>query len=256
MKIKIFDIDIDNYSLNETINLTINHAATRKTPAYVVTPNAHHLVLLQKDLYFREIYRRAYLSVPDGVPLLWVAKLQKTPLKGRVNGTDLFQRLSAAAAKKGLSIFLLGGRPGAAEKAIAVLKRKNPQLKIAGSYCPPYDFETNDKELAKINQTIKAAAPDLLFVGLGAPKQEKWISANYKELGVPISVGIGVSFELVGGLVNRAPIWMQKSGLEWFYRLLVEPQRLFKRTIIVGCMFIWLLIKQQISSVKLKENYY
>jgi N-acetylglucosaminyldiphosphoundecaprenol N-acetyl-beta-D-mannosaminyltransferase len=255
MKIKIFDVDIDNYSLNETINLTINHAATRKNPAYIVTPNAHHLVLLQRDLYFREVYRRAYLSVADGVPLLWVAKLQKTPLKSRVNGTDLFQKLSAAAAKKGLSIFLLGGRPGAAEEAIAVLKQKNPQLEIAGSYCPPYGFEEDDRELAKINQIIKTAAPDFLFVGLGAPKQEKWIAANYQELGVPISVGIGVSFELVGGLVTRAPIWMQKSGLEWFYRLLVEPQRLFKRTIVVGFMFIWLSIEQLINSVKFKENY-
>jgi N-acetylglucosaminyldiphosphoundecaprenol N-acetyl-beta-D-mannosaminyltransferase len=95
-----------------------------------------------------------------------------------------------------------------------------------------------------------------LFVGLGAPKQEEWIAANHQKIGVPISVGIGVSFELVGGVVKRAPKWMQKSGLEWFYRLLVEPQRLFKRTVIVGIVFIWLFLKQKFNSLKFKENYY
>jgi N-acetylglucosaminyldiphosphoundecaprenol N-acetyl-beta-D-mannosaminyltransferase len=248
MKIKIFGIDIDNYSLSEAVDIIIYHASYVKTPQYIVTPNAHHLVMLQRDKLFREIYRNAFLSVPDGVPLLWVANLQNTPLQGRVNGTDLFQRLCAASADQGLSVFLLGGRPGAAELAVEVLKQKNPQLKIAGTYCPPYGFEADSRELAKINQIIKAAAPDLLFVGLGAPKQEKWMAANYQELGVPISVGIGVSFELVGGVVKRAPKWMQQAGLEWFYRFLVEPQRLFKRTIIVSLIFIGLLLKQQYGS--------
>jgi N-acetylglucosaminyldiphosphoundecaprenol N-acetyl-beta-D-mannosaminyltransferase len=173
MKIDIFGIRIDNYSLNEVVAITIERASKVKKPEYIVTPNAHHLVMLQNNKSFREIYRRAFLSVPDGVPLLWVAKLQKTPLKGRVNGTDLFQKLCEASAKNGLKVFLLGGRPGAAKKAKIILQHKNPQLKIAGIYCPPYGFETDKDELSKINQIIKAAAPDLLFVGLGAPKQEE-----------------------------------------------------------------------------------
>ena len=252
MKIKIFDVEVDNYSFDEVVNIIIRHALYNKTPEYVVTPNANHVVKLQKDAQFREVYRNAFLSVPDGVPLLWVAKLQNTPLKNRVNGTDLFQRLCAVAANKGLKVFLLGGRPGAAEQATAVLRQKNPTLIVAGTYCPPYGFEQDEAELAKINQVIKAAAPDLLFVGLGAPKQEKWMAANYQEIGVPISLGIGVSFELVAGVVQRAPVWMQQAGLEWLYRFLAEPRRLLQRTLVVNSVFIWLLIKQQLGLSKLK----
>jgi N-acetylglucosaminyldiphosphoundecaprenol N-acetyl-beta-D-mannosaminyltransferase len=252
MKIKIFGIDIDNYSFEEVVNLIIQHALHQKTPQYVVTPNAHHLVKLQQDKEFRDVYRHAFLSVPDGVPLLWVAKLQNTPLKGRVNGTDLLQRLCVEAANQGLKVFFLGGRPNAAEQAVNILVQQNPQLKVAGFYSPPYGFETDRVELAKINQMIKVAQPDLLFVGLGAPKQEKWMAANYQELEVPVSLGIGVSFELVAGVVARAPVWMQKAGLEWLFRFYVEPRRLFWRTLIINTTFIWLFVKQQFSKSRLK----
>jgi N-acetylglucosaminyldiphosphoundecaprenol N-acetyl-beta-D-mannosaminyltransferase len=251
MKIKIFGIDIDNYSLEEVVKKIIAHARYNKTPKYVVTPNVHHLVILQKDRDFQKVYQNAFLSVADGVPLLWVAKLQKTPLSGRVNGTDLFQKLCTAAAEQDLRVFLLGGRPGAAGQAAAILQQKNPGLKIAGTYCPPYGFEQDEAELTRINQKIKAAAPDILFVGLVAQKLEKWMAAYSQELGVPISLGIGVSFELVGGVVKRAPKWMQLAGLEWFYRLMVEPKRLFKRTVIFSVVFIWLLLKQQLGLSRL-----
>ena len=248
MKVNIFGIDIDNYSFQEVIQIIINHAIHKAPPEYVVTPNAHHLVQLQKNVEFRDIYRNACLSVPDGVPLLWVAKLQNTPLKGRVNGTDLVASLCAEAAKKKLKVFFLGGRPGAAKLAAAKLQQQNPCLQIT-FYSPPYGFEEEPLELTKINQKIKNFAPDLLFVGLGAPKQEKWIAANYQQLGVPVSLGIGVSFELLAGVVKRAPLWMQQTGLEWLFRLLVEPRRLFKRTVVVNTIFFWLLFKQQFKSL-------
>lgn len=252
MKINIFGIDIDNYSFEEVVELIIQHAVAQKTPQYVVTPNAHHLVKLQKDREFCDIYRHAFLSVPDGVPLLWVAKLQNTPLKGRVNGTDLLQRLCTEAANQGLKVFFLGGRPNAAEQAANILRKQNPELQIAGCYCPPYGFETNRTELAKINRRIKTARPDLLFVGLGAPKQEKWMAAHYQELGVPVSLGIGVSFDLIAGVVKRAPVWMQKAGLEWLFRFFAEPRRLFWRTLVINTTFLWLLVKQQFGKSRLK----
>ena len=254
MKINIGGVEIDKYSFDEVVERIVEHALLGGGPEYVVTPNAQHILTLQNDAHFFEIYRKAFLVVPDGVSLLWAAKFLQTPLKGRVNGTDLFEKLCDVASEKGLKIFLLGGRPGAAEKAKDTLEARHPSLQIVGTHCPPYGFESKPAELAAINSKIKAAAPDLLFVGLGAPKQEKWIHANYQELGVPISVGIGVSFELVADMVPIAPVWMQKTGLEWFFRLLVEPNRLWQRYIIGNPLFIWLVLRQRLGLYKFKQG--
>ena len=250
MRINICGVRIDRYSFDEVVKCITEYAISNKEPEYVVTPNAQHILTLQKDTRFQEIYRQALLVVPDGVSLLWAAKFLQTPLKGRVNGTDLFEQLCAIAAEKNLKIFLLGGRPGAAEKAKEILQLKHPNLKVVGTHCPPYGFESNPKELALINSKIREAKPHILFVGLGAPKQEYWIYSNYQELRVPISIGIGVSFELVANMVKRAPTLMQKSGLEWFFRLLVEPQRLWKRYIVGNPLFIWLVFRQKIGLSK------
>jgi N-acetylglucosaminyldiphosphoundecaprenol N-acetyl-beta-D-mannosaminyltransferase len=231
MKVNLFGIDVDNYSLAEVVDLVADHAADRRSPAYVVTPNANHIVKLRKDPTFQSVYRRAMLSVADGVPLLWVAKSQGTPLKGRVNGTDLYEQLCREAADRGLSVFFLGGRPGAADRAAEVLQERYPSLNVVGTYCPSYGFESDPEEVAAIDRAIRAAEPQILFVGLGAPKQEFWMADHCQALGVPVSLGIGVSFEFVAGMVNRAPLWMQRSGLEWLYRLLMEPNRLLIRTI-------------------------
>ena len=251
MKVNICGVKIDNYSFNDTVERIVDRAIEGVLPSYVVTPNAQHVLSLQRDTDFRDIYDKAFLAVPDGVSLLWSAKFLKTPLNGRVNGTDLFEELSAVAEKKGLKIFLLGGRPGAAEAAKRTLQARHPNLKIVGTYCPPYGFESQPGELALINSKIKAAAPDILFVGLGAPKQEKWIYNNYQELGVPVSLGIGVSFELVADMVQRAPLWMQKWGLEWLFRLIVEPKRLWKRYVMGNPQFMWLVLKQRLGFYKL-----
>ncbi|HYW21783.1 MAG TPA: WecB/TagA/CpsF family glycosyltransferase [Nodularia sp. (in: cyanobacteria)] len=247
MRVNICGIEIDKYSFDEVLEKIVNHCLSKGLPEYVVTPNAMHIVGLQKDADFLDIYRRAFLMVPDGVSLLWAAKFLQTPLNGRVNGTDLFEELCAIASEKGLKVFLLGGRPGAAEKAQEVLQARHPNLAIVGTYCPEYGFENKPEELELINSKIKAVAPDLLFVGLGAPKQEKWIASNYLSLKVPVSLGIGVSFELVADMVSRAPVWMQNAGLEWLFRLIVEPQRLWKRYVLGNPTFIWLVLKQRLG---------
>jgi N-acetylglucosaminyldiphosphoundecaprenol N-acetyl-beta-D-mannosaminyltransferase len=249
MKVTLFGIDVDNYSLAETVDIVANHATERKAPAYVVTPNANHIVRLRKDLAFQAVYRQALLSVADGVPLLWVAKSQGTPLKGRVNGTDLFEQTCAAAADRGLSVFFLGGRPEAADRAAAILQERHSTLKVAGTYCPPYGFEANPAEVATIDRVIKAAQPDILFVGLGAPKQEFWMAEHCQALGVPISLGIGVSFEFVAGMVNRSPLWMQRIGLEWLHRLWMEPRRLLSRTLVFLAVFLGLWATQIVRNV-------
>jgi N-acetylglucosaminyldiphosphoundecaprenol N-acetyl-beta-D-mannosaminyltransferase len=246
MRSNICGVEIDQYSFDEVTEQIVNHILTSGSPEYVVTPNAHHVVTLQSDERFRQIYREAFLVVPDGVSLLWAAKFLNAPLQDRVNGTDLFEKLCAIAAEKHLKIFLLGGRPGAAEGAAQVLKKRHPDLNIVGTYCPPYGFEKNPTELDRINTAIQTGAPHILFVGLGAPKQEYWIFDNYKALDVPISVGIGVSFEFVAGVVERAPKLMQSLGLEWLFRLLVEPRRLWQRYIVGNTVFVSLIIRQRL----------
>ena len=253
-RINLCGTDIDTFSFEEVVSTVVAHVHHSPTPGYVVTPNAAHIVTLQEDTYFKEIYRDAFLVVPDGVPLLWAAKVLNKSLPERVNGTDLFERLCEVSSKAGFKVFLLGGRPGAAAAAAAILQKRYPNLKIAGTYCPTYGFENDLEELAIISSTIKAAAPDILFVGLGAPKQEKWIYKNYKELNIPISIGIGVSFELVSGMVKRAPRIMQSLGLEWFFRLLMEPRRLWKRYVVGNVVFVWLIIKQKLGFLGKSES--
>jgi N-acetylglucosaminyldiphosphoundecaprenol N-acetyl-beta-D-mannosaminyltransferase len=240
-------VSIDAIDFDAAVDSIVRLASGETTGSYVVTPNAHHVVLHQRDPLFRRIYREAFLVVADGVPLLWAARMLGNSLRGRVNGTDLFQALCGRAAQLGQRVYLLGGREGAADAARATLRERFPSLTVCGTYCPPVGFERDPIERAKILDLINAARPDILFVGLGAPKQEYWMYAHRDVLRVPVSVGIGVSFELVGGLVPRAPLWMQRSGLEWLFRLLAEPKRLWRRYLVGNAVFCMLVARQRLA---------
>jgi len=146
-----------------------------------------------------------------------------------------------------IGCFFLGGRPGAAVKSAEVLRNKYSNIQIVGEYSPPFGFENDKFENEKIVRTIKEVHPDIVFVGLGAPKQEKWIFSHYKELNVPVCIGVGVTFEYISGMVKRAPIWMQKTGLEWLWRLLSEPKRLWKRYLVDAMVFFWMVLKQKMN---------
>jgi N-acetylglucosaminyldiphosphoundecaprenol N-acetyl-beta-D-mannosaminyltransferase len=256
VKIDIFDkvdicgIDIDRVSLDESVSRIEQMIQKHEKSSIVVTANVDHIIKLQRDPLFRDIYRSSDLAVADGVPLLWAAEFLGTPLKGRVNGTDLFERLAGLSAKKGYRLFFLGGRPGAAQMAQAALEQRYQSIKIAGVYSPPFGFESIEEENKKIISMVKKANPDILFVGLGAPKQEKWIYSHGNECNASVSIGIGVSFELVSGIVRRAPVWMQNAGLEWFWRVMMEPKRLLKRYLIDDIKFFWLVLLQKIGFVR------
>lgn len=244
---------IDNLSMQEAIEAVVALTERRKH-AYVVTPNVDHIVKLQSDVELRRVYEDAELVLADGMPLLWAARFLGTPLKERISGSDLFPKLCKLAAEKGYRLFFLGGRPGAALKAAEVLKNKYPNMQIVGVYFPPFGFENDKGENARVIKMIKDAKPDILFVGLGAPKQEKWIYRHKNEYQVPVSIGIGVSFEFVSGMVKRAPLWMQKAGLEWFWRIMMEPRRLWKRYLIDDTKFFWLVMKQKFFKSIEKSN--
>lgn len=245
--ITIVNTKIDNTTLDEAISTIIGWIENHDTPRYVVTSNVDHIVKLQNDNEFKKIYQDADLVLADGMPLVWAAKFLGTPLYEKVSGSDLFIKLCEIASRRKFRLFFLGGSPGDAEKAKEVLVRQNPGLLVEGVYCPPFGFEKDEQERKKIVELIKAANPDILFVGLGAPKQEKWIYEHYQKTRVPVSIGIGISFSFAAGTIKRAPVWMQKVGLEWLWRLIMEPRRLWKRYLVDDMMFFWLVLKQKLS---------
>lgn len=244
--IDILGIKINNVSMQETIDV-IEGIIKSKAPYYIVTPNADHIVKLNHDSQFRAAYNEAFLLLADGMLVLWAAKFLGKPLKEKVSGSDILPRLCEVSREKGYKLFFLGGKPGSASKAADILKNKHPALQIVGVYSPPFGFENDEAENRRIAGMIRSAGPDILFVGLGAPKQEKWIYRHYKELGVPVSIGVGGTFEFVAGVVRRAPLWMQKSGLEWLWRLAMEPKRLWRRYLVEDMEFFWLVLKQKFS---------
>lgn len=247
-KVIICGVHIDNVSMDQALAL-INGWVRSRHMAYIVTPNVDHIVKLRNDAEFRSIYEKATLVLADGVPLLWAARFLGSPLKQKISGSDLMPRICNLAAEKGYRLFLLGGRAGAAEAAKKKLETSYPSIRIAGVYSPSYGFERDAAEQKKIVHLLKESKPDILFVGLGAPKQEKWIAAHYQELEIPVSIGVGVTFEFIAGVLRRAPGWMQPIGLEWFWRFLSEPGRLWRRYLIEDPkFFVWVF--QQ----KLKKN--
>jgi N-acetylglucosaminyldiphosphoundecaprenol N-acetyl-beta-D-mannosaminyltransferase len=203
----------------------------------VVTPNLDHIRRCKQDLTFGALLAEAEIVVADGMPLVWASKLQGTPLPERVAGSNLISTLSAAAAQNQRSIFMLGGTPGAAEAAAAVLMQRHPDLKIAGMYCPPVGFETDPAAMANLQDALTSASPDIVYVALGSPKQELLINQIRKLLPKAWWLGVGISFSFLAGEVRRAPRWMQLAGLEWMHRLIQEPRRLFYRYIVKGIPF-------------------
>jgi N-acetylglucosaminyldiphosphoundecaprenol N-acetyl-beta-D-mannosaminyltransferase len=242
-------------------NLTMSEALTRIDEcigagcfSYAVTPNVDHVMKLQQDGSLRSIYRDAHFVLPDGVPLLWASAILGTPLKERVNGTDLLEGLCQIAAKKDYSVYFLGGSRGTAEKAATILAQRYPGLRVAGWHCPELGFEKKAAECEALKNRIATAHPDILFVALGAPKQEEWIHQYGAATGAAFAVGIGISFSLIAGEIRRAPRWMQRRGLEWFWRLCSEPRRLWKRYLLDDLPFIRLVAREYLARHSLAKS--
>jgi N-acetylglucosaminyldiphosphoundecaprenol N-acetyl-beta-D-mannosaminyltransferase len=196
-----------------------------------VTVNLDFLAIARRNTRFLDTLNRADLAVADGMPLVWASQLQGRPLPERVTGVDLVDASCQVAEETGHGVFLLGAGPGVAEAAARTLQERYPGLRIAGVYTPPFGPLTPEED-ARIVEMIRAAAPGILFVALGAPRQDQWIRAHRHLLGVPVAMGVGCVFDLLAGVVDRAPTWMQRTGLEWAFRLGQEPGRLWRRYIV------------------------
>jgi N-acetylglucosaminyldiphosphoundecaprenol N-acetyl-beta-D-mannosaminyltransferase len=222
---------IDNVTMGEAVRLVEDHIE-RGERLLVTTPNVDHLFRLQRDAEFRRAYTCAGLVLADGVPLLWLARLQGTPLKAKVSGSDFLLEVCRAAASTGRRVFLLGSAEGVAQAAAERLTARFPDLEVAGAHTPSWGFEGKPDESRQIVDLLKQSRPNILFVGVGAPKQEKWVLRYWDELDPMVYVGVGAAFDFISGRRRRAPAWIQNAGLEWFWRLAQEPRRLFYRYLI------------------------
>jgi N-acetylglucosaminyldiphosphoundecaprenol N-acetyl-beta-D-mannosaminyltransferase len=197
-------------------------------PSFFITANTHYAMLTRENPDLEAINAQAAFVLADGAPPVWASRRKKTPLPERVAGSDLIFDLCERAARSGYRIFLLGGARGVADEAAAALHRRYPDLQIVGTESPPFR-EISAEEHAALLDQIRALRPDLLFVAFGQPKGEFWIARHFQSLGVPVCVQVGASLDFIAGRVRRAPRRLQELGLEWAYRMWLEPFRLGPR---------------------------
>jgi len=241
--VELFGLRFHNVDLDEAVD-RIELLLRTNRHGLVLTPNTDHIVKLSRDSSFRKAYRRGVMIVADGTPVVWASRLLGEPLKARVAGATLLPALCERAAQRGWKLYFLGGKPGAAYHAATRLTKQFPGLRVIGTYAPPFGFESDRSESQRIITEIRAAGPDILFIGVGAPKQEKWSAAHLEALGVPLICCTGAAFDFAAGVVRRAPLWMQRMGLEWMFRLLHEPKRLWRRYLVDFLIFIPIVISE------------
>jgi N-acetylglucosaminyldiphosphoundecaprenol N-acetyl-beta-D-mannosaminyltransferase len=230
-RIRLGGISIDPVTQRQAIDHILASLADGQG-GWVITPNLDQLRLCNDRPDLRPMFDRAQLVLPDGMPLIWASRVQGTRLPERVAGSELIFTLTAAAAAAGRSVYLLGGNPCSADNAAEVLRKLSPGLRVAGTLCPPFGFEKDAEQIRRINEELLATRPDIVFVGLGFPKQERLIETLRPLLPATWFLGIGVSFSFVAGEIRRAPRWVQRMGLEWVHRMCQEPGRLFKRYVL------------------------
>ena len=227
-RIPFLNTYIDNLTVKEA-KKCVDRLINADGYHYVVTPNSDIIVKMQDDRELKKICDNADLILTDGQIVVKISRRTQHPIKERVCMTDFIWDVCDLADEKGYKIFFFGGKENVLKKATKRIQKKYPNLNVVGSYSPPFGFENNRDQLQIANDKIKNSGADILIVFLGCPKQEKFIANNKDNYKVPLSITMGGCVDFVAGEVKRAPKWMQNAGLEWFYRFLQEPKRMFRR---------------------------
>ena len=218
-------------------------ALLEKRKSYVVIGGVHGILVAQKDSKYKDIINRAILCTPDGMPLVWCGWKAGFKDMDRVYGPDLMLRMMEIGTEHGIRHFLYGGKEGVADILKANMEAKFPGVQITGIYCPPFR-ELNDGERGELQQMVAEQKPDIIWVGIGAPKQERFMERYLPLLDTTMMCGVGAAFDFHAGKLAQAPRWMQRAGLEWFFRLTKEPRRLWRRYLLGNPLFLWLLFCQ------------
>ncbi|MCK5707924.1 MAG: WecB/TagA/CpsF family glycosyltransferase [Candidatus Aureabacteria bacterium] len=226
-KVNILGVNINRINMANAVKV-VSGCIDSHQKIFIAVPNVFVVTECNKDKEYKKTILSADIAFPDGLPLVWSSRLLNEYTGGRVTGPDFFVEFHKIAEKQGYSSYYLGGGPGGSEKVVKSLRVKHPALKIAGNFSPQFG-ELPDDLNNKIIEGINAVKPNILWVGMGAPRQELWIYKNLKKLDVNVAIGVGAVFDYEAGKTKRAPLWMQKIGMEWSYRIICQDPTLFWR---------------------------
>jgi len=238
--VNVLGVDVDVIDTEGLYSRVLDFSHTSR-PHKVLYFNAHCAVMSRRDDVYRRILNSADMVYPDGVSIVWAARLFHIRIPGRSTAADFMATFCSGFAAHGLKMYLLGATPGVAEEAASSLRREIPDLRIVGAHHGYFRKEETERVLT----TIKDAGPDILLVGMGVPYQEKWIEEHYRDLDVPVIWGVGGLFDFLSGRLQRGPRWLLDNGFEWLCRFAIEPKRLWKRYILGNMQFSWLLLCQK-----------
>lgn len=248
-KVDILGIQVSSISNTHLLDAFSDCIVNKQFAQVSITPVNSILAALENE-EVKQVYNNSEFVICDSVPMQWSSVFLGTPIIERITGLDLLPDLVDLCAQKDFSIFLLGASPGVGEQLKQVILQKYPHCRIVGIYVPPFMKVFSEAENQRMVDAVNAAGADVLLVSLTAPKQDIWIAQNRAVLKTPLCVGIGGAFEVMAGLAKRSPKWMHKAGLEWFYRFIQEPKRMFRRYFIEAPKFIPLVIKQKLGRAK------
>jgi N-acetylglucosaminyldiphosphoundecaprenol N-acetyl-beta-D-mannosaminyltransferase len=244
-RVNVLDVGVNTLNIPRTLDILSEWIANRE-PNYVCFTGVHGVMESRRDENLRRIHNTAGLVAPDGMPLVWLSRLQGRRQAERVYGPDLMLALCEHSAASGYRHFLYGASEDTLEKLASNLQQRCPRLRIVGKYSPPFRPLT-DEEDEEVVRTINEAKPDIVWVGLSTPKQEHWMASHVHRLTAPVLLGVGAAFDFHAGVKKQAPRWMQRSGLEWLFRLATEPRRLGPRYLVNNPLFVLLVLRQMLS---------
>ena len=244
-RVNLLGVGINAMSMEQMLDF-LDEAITTRTPTYICLAPAHSVMACYDDPLLMDIYNKSGVTTPDGMPAVWFIRLSGYRHVERVYGPDLLLAVCSRSAERGYRHFFYGGTEQVMDQLTARLNRMYPGLQIAGFELPPFRDLTAEEDDMVI-EYIRKARPDIVWVGIGSPRQEKWMSDHVGRLGVPVLVGVGAAFDFISGVKPQAPPWIQRSGLEWLFRFFIEPRRLWRRYILNYPRFVVLVLLQIIG---------
>jgi len=244
-RVNVLGVGVSAINMALALGVIDRWIAQREQHYVCITP-VHSVMLCHDDPDLRRIFNRSGLTTPDGMPLVWLCHLAGHRHVGRVYGPDLMLALAEHGLSRGYRHFFYGGAPGVADELVRRLQTRFAGIQVAGTYAPPFR-PLSAEEDAEIVSLINVSEPDVVWIGLGAPKQERWMAAHLERITAPVMIGVGAAFDFHAGLKPQAPRWMQRTGLEWLFRLLSEPRRLWRRYVINNPRFVTLVALQMLG---------
>ena len=251
-RINILGVGVSAVNMQMTLEI-IRHWIEQRESRYICLTSVHGVMESHDHSKVKKVHNSSGLTTPDGMPLVWLSWLKGYPKVQRVYGPDLMLALCQYSIAQGYSHYFYGGTQSALEKLVANLQEQFPGICISGYYSPPFRTLTAEED-AEIVDMINASHADIVWIALGAPKQEIWMSEHIERLASPVLIGVGAAFDFLSGEKKQAPLWMQRSGLEWFFRLLNEPSRLWKRYLYNNPRFVWYVTMQALGLRKYDLN--